>query len=85
MGLPDISPASPETRRRPVKEQDPVAGLVPKGKEAQETWFALREAQEALDAVDAWTAEALEAACRDLTGEHATGWKEYVQGHQGAL
>jgi glutamyl-tRNA synthetase len=73
--LGDVSHATPETRKRPVKEQEPVAGLVPKGKEAQEVWFALRLVQDALDKVEDWTPEGLEPVCRKLATDPWTGWK----------
>jgi glutamyl-tRNA synthetase len=70
-----ISHATPETRKRPVHEQEPVAGLVPKGKTKEETWFALRIVQEALDRLEHWHHETLEETCRALATEAETGWK----------
>ncbi len=81
MGMADfffgnVSHVSPETRKK-KQPQDrlPAEGLVPKGREAQDTWFALRIVQETLDAVEDWTAAVLEPQCRPLASEESTGWK----------
>ncbi|RMG18298.1 MAG: glutamate--tRNA ligase [Planctomycetota bacterium] len=70
-----VEHATPETRKRPLPEREPVAGLVPKGRSKEETWFALRIVQEALDRLDPWHHEALEETCRALASEEETGWK----------
>lgn len=75
--LGDISHVHPEDRKKkPGEPRRPIDGLVPaKGKTPEEAWFALNEAQEALEKLPEWTAAALEPACRELATPERTGWK----------
>ncbi len=72
----DVSHYTPETRgAADPKAKKPLDGLVPKKRTPEETWFALAEAQAALERVSPWSAPELEAAARALATEEATGWK----------
>jgi glutamyl-tRNA synthetase len=62
-----------DKKKKPGEPRRPIEGLIPKGKTGEEAWFALSEAQEALERLPEWTAAALEPACKALA--EALGWK----------
>lgn len=69
----DVSHWTPETRAyKDPKLRVLVEGLVPKKREAQETWFMLSLVQQRLERVDPWTAENLRPECEALAEEE--GW-----------
>jgi glutamyl-tRNA synthetase len=72
----DVSHWTAETRKaKDVNLRTLVSGLVPKGREPKDTYFALRESREHLETISEWTAAALEPACRELATDGRTGWK----------
>jgi len=72
--LGDVSHVHPEDRKK-KDQRRPVEGLVPKKREPTDAWFALSDCLAAYDALEEWTAEALERVGRELATEEATGWK----------
>ena len=72
--LGDISHVHPEDRKKkPGEPRRPIDGLIPKGKTGEETWFALNEAQEALERLPGWVAADIERLLKELAGK--MGWK----------
>ncbi|MGE0710802.1 MAG: glutamate--tRNA ligase [Planctomycetota bacterium] len=73
--LGDVNHWTPETRKhKDEKLRTLVEGLVPKGREPQDVWFALRVARETLELLESFDPALLETTCRGLASDES-GWK----------